>query len=386
MKALAHFSAFVLASVCLAGPGTAQEPVKIGATVALTGPGADLGNDQLRGMRLAIEDVNAKGGIRGRKLELVYRDDEGQPPKAKTFAKELVHNEQIVAFFPNTMTTPNLATMTETTAAGVPHIVAGTTSDVICPDSPTPKPCHPFVFRLSTLNSWQANKLAEYAVNTLKAKRVGLLYDSTEYGQDGRKRIAEKLAALGSKPVFEGTYDLGEKNFKPLLLQLQQSGADALIVWTIGPPAARITLEKRELGLDSIKMLAAEGIATADYRNLTKEASNGVLLAARMKPTVSDPDPLVRKFVDRYVSTYKTDPDIGVPAWAIGFYDAVVLFADTAAKVGFDRKAIRDEIERTTFKGVTGIIYRFGPDKHNGREPEAVVMNMIQDRKLVDPK
>lgn len=360
----------------------AAEPIKFGMTGALSGPGASLGLDALHGMEMAVEEINARGGINGCPIEIISRDDEYDPSKAVTFAKELVYKEKVLVFFPSTATTPNLASEQVTLPAHVPHIIAGTTSDIVCPVGRF----DPYAFRLSILNSWQGQKLAKFAVEELKARKIAIMYDSTEYGQDGRMMLVPALAKLGVTPVYEGILNLGDIDFTAHLTNINSIGADAVITWTLGVEVAHIALDKKKLGYGHIHLLGSEAITMAELRNLAKDAANGIYIADRMRAAYSDPNPKVKEFMDRYLEKYKTDPKMGVPSWTITYYDAVNWVAKAIEKVGPDREKVRDALENSgTFVGVTGIKYTFSPDKHNGRSPEAVHMVMVKDGRLVDP-
>lgn len=359
----------------------AAEPIKLGMTGALTGPGSDLGLDALHGMEMAVKDINDAGGIDGRPLEIISRDDQYDPSKAVTFAKELVFKEKVVAFFPSTATTPNLASEQVTLPAKVPHLIAGTTSDIVCPVGK----CDPYAFRLSILNSWQGMALADFAANKVKAKKVALLYDNTEYGKDGRDMLLAPLKKNGLEPVYEGTFSLGDVSFTAQVKGAKDAGADCIITWSLGAEVARIALEKKKQKFD-VPLLGSEAITMAIFRSLGGAAAEGTYIADRMRAAYSDPNPAVKKFMDRYLETYKTDPKMAVPSWTITYLDTVMWLAEALKQVGPDRAKIRDALENSgTYTGVTGIKYTFGPDKHNGRTPEAVKMVMVKDGKLVDP-
>lgn len=372
----------VMAMVMTVGISDAEEPIKIGMTGALSGPGSDLGLDALRGMEMAVNDINGGGGIEGRPLKIISRDDQYDPSRAVTFAKDLVFKEKVVAFFPSTATTPNLASEQVTLPNNVPHLIAGTTSDIVCPVGEF----HPYAFRLSILNSWQGIALAEFAVNKVGAQKIALLYDNTEYGKDGRKMLMPPLEKLGIKPVYEGTFGLGDVNFTAQVKGAKDAGAQAVITWSLGAEVARIALEMKKQNYD-VPLLGSEAITMANFRSLAGEAAEGTYIADRMRAAYSDPNPKVKIFMNRYLETYETDPKMAVPSWTITYYDSVMWLAEALNKVGPDRKKLRDALEQSgTFAGVTGIEYSFGPDKHNGRSgPDAVHIVMVKDGKLVDP-
>jgi branched-chain amino acid transport system substrate-binding protein len=170
----------------LSTPSWAKD-ILIGLDGPLSGPAASFGLDAINAVNMALDEINAAGGIQGDKLKVIAKDSMQDPTKARANAEELVYKDGVVAFFASTLTTNNLASLEVTTKGKVAHIIAGTTSDVVCP--PDPGKCNPWVFRLPILNSWQAEKLAIYAVKNLKAKRIALMYDATGYGLDGKKNL-----------------------------------------------------------------------------------------------------------------------------------------------------------------------------------------------------
>ncbi len=151
----------VLAIFVLTSTSSWAKDILIGLDGPLSGPAASFGLDAINAVNMAVDEINAAGGIKGDMLKVIAKDSMLDPTKARANAEELVYKDGVVAFFASTLTTNNLASLEVTTKAKVPHIIAGTTSDVVCP--PAPGACNPYVFRLPILNSWQADKLVGYA-------------------------------------------------------------------------------------------------------------------------------------------------------------------------------------------------------------------------------
>lgn len=386
MKKLTWAMAALLA--CPLTPAIAQETIKIGVVQALTGPGASYGQDALAGIRLAVEDINGTGGVGGKKLELVVRDDEGNPAKGKQMAEQLVYRDNVLALLANTLTTPNLASQDVTAPAGVPHIVAGTTSNIVCnAKGEGNRPCPANVFRLAILNSWQGKKIADYVAETIKAKTVAILHDSTEYGQDGFKMLSGPLKARGIEIVYTGTFGFGEKNFKPHILKVKESGAEAILTWTLDFLVAQIALARAEAGL-TLPLLASSATTTFGYRDLAKDAANGTLIVDGMKPVMVNPTTAQKALIDRYAKEAKRDPAAGIQYWTLTYYDAVHWLADAIGKAGPDRKAIVAALgtSHASFTGKgTGVDYKFTAEERNGRDPGSVVMTKVANGQLVEP-
>lgn len=374
----------VLAILVFTSAPLLAKDILIGLDGPLSGPAASFGLDALNAVTMAIEEINAAGGIQGNKLELIAKDSMQDPTKARMNAEELVYKDGVVAFFASTLTTNNLASLEVTTKGKVPHIIAGTTSDVVCP--PEPGKFHPYVFRLPILNSWQAEKLAIYAVKNLKAKRIALMYDATGYGLDGKKNLEGALEKMGEKTVISETFSMTDIDFTPQLQRIRDAKADALITWTLGVQVARIVQSMKRLGLD-IPVLGSEAITEAGFRKLAGPAAEGVYIADRMPAAYDSKDPNVQAFIKKWREKTKMEEKLAVPSWSVTYYDAVYWLAEGLKKAGPDREKLRDVLENSTYTGVTGIKYVFTPQKHNGRSgPEDVSIVQIKDGALVTPK
>jgi branched-chain amino acid transport system substrate-binding protein len=362
----------------------AQDTIKVGMNGALTGPCSVLGKDALAGVELALEEINGAGGIKGKKIELLVKDDECKPPVALNWAKQFVEKDRVVAYIPSTNTTPNLTSLQVTVPAGVPHIIAGTTSDVVCPPAGGSKACDSNVIRLSILNSWQADAIVKFVLDKQQAKKVALMYDSTEYGQDGSKLLLAALEKRGVKPVYAGTFELAEKNFKPYLTRAKEAGADMILTWTLDFVVAQIAIQKKELGMGDVKMIGSSAITGGALRTLGKEAVEGVYMADGMPAANQSSDPKLKELMTRYQKKYGVDPKMAIPYWTTTYYDAMHLLARKLNEVGPDRAALAKALSNAgTFPG-TQVTYSVSPDKRNGRSPDGVYIVQVKDGALVN--
>lgn len=378
-------TSFALATLtALAAPAHAQETIKVGMNGALTGPCSVLGKDALAGLELAVEEINSAGGVKGKKIELLVKDDECKPPLALNWAKQFVERDKVVAYFPSTNTTPNLTSLQVTVPAGVPHIIAGTTSDVVCPPGGAAKACEPNVIRLSILNSWQADAMVKFVLDKMQAKKVALMYDSTEYGQDGSKLLLAALEKRGVKPVYSGTFEMAEKNFKSYLTKVQEAGADAIMTWTLDFVVAQIAIQKKELGMKDVKMIGSSAITGGALRGLGKDAVEGVYMADGMPAASQTSDARLKSLMTRYQAKYKTDAKMAIPYWTTTYYDAMHLLAQKIGEAGTDHAALTKALANAgTVKG-TQVTYQLAPDKRNGRSPDGVVIVQVKDGQLVN--
>ncbi len=344
--------------------------ILIGLDGPLSGPAASFGLDAINAVNMAVEEINAAGGIKGDKLKVIAKDSMTDPTKARANAEELVYKDGVVAFFASTLTTNNLASLEVTTKGKILHIIAGTTSDVVCPAEPGK--CNPYVFRFPILNSWQAMKLAEYAVKNLGSKKIALMYDSTGYGLDGKKNLEAGLAKLGQKTAISETFNMSDVDFTPQLQRIRDAQADAIITWTLGVQVAHITKTMKRLGM-TLPVLGSEAITEAGFRRLAGDTAEGVYIADRMASTYDSKDSKVQAFLKKWREKTKMDEKLAVPSWSVTYYDATYWLAEGLKKAGADRAKLKEALDSSTYAGVTGITYSFSPEKRNGRKgPEDV--------------
>jgi branched-chain amino acid transport system substrate-binding protein len=375
------FGILFLASVVPA-PTWAKD-ILLGLDGPLSGPAASFGLDAINAVNMAVEEVNAAGGINGDKLKVIAKDSMTDPTKARANAEELVYKDGVLAFFASTLTTNNLASLEVTTKGKIPHIIAGTTSDVVCP--PETGKCSPYAFRLPILNSWQAEKLAIYAAKNLGAKKIALMYDATGYGLDGKKNLEAGLAKMGQKTVINETFNMADVDFTPQLQRIRDANADAIITWTLGVQVAHITKTMKRLGMN-LPVLGSEAITEAGFRKLAGDAADGVYIADRMAAAYDSKDPKVQAFMKKWRERTKMDEKLAVPSWSVTYYDAVYWLAEAIKKSGPDREKLKNTLENSSYTGITGITYTFTPQKHNGRNgPDDVFIVQVKDGALVTP-
>jgi branched-chain amino acid transport system substrate-binding protein len=386
MKKLTKTWLLVGLALLMAGVTTPSwaKDILIGLDGPLSGPAASFGLDAINAVNMAVAEINAAGGIKGDKLKVIAKDSMTDPTKARANADELVYKDGVVAFFASTLTTCDLASEEVTTQAKVLHIIAGTTSDDVCPAEPGK--CNPYVFRFPILNSWQGIKLAEYAVKKLGAKKIALMYDSTGYGLDGKENMEAGLAKLGQKLAISETFNMSDVDFTPQLQRIRNAQADAIITWTLGMQVAHIVETMKRLGM-TLPVLGSEAITEAGFRKLAGDAADGVYIADRMAPTYNSKDPKVQAFLKKWRQKTKMDKKLAVPSWSVTYYDATYWLAEGLKKAGADRAKLKEALTRSTYTGVTGITYSFSPEKRNGRKgPEDVYIVQVKDGILVTPQ
>ncbi|MCC7107252.1 MAG: ABC transporter substrate-binding protein, partial [Chloroflexi bacterium] len=244
-------------------------PIKIGGLAPLTGPQSTFGEGARLGTGIAVRDINAAGGVLGRPLEIVMRDDEANPTKAVQAVQELVSNEKVSALIGPINTPSALAVAAPVGEAKLIDLQITTGTATVDPQK------SPTIFRPQYYASQEANVMLDYALKTLGKKCPGILADSTGYGQGGVAELKASLDARGVKPCGEDQrYNSGEVDMTGQLSRIIASNADVILAWGLGHELANAALGLQKLG-SPLKMVGASGITTVGFRALSKDAGAG---------------------------------------------------------------------------------------------------------------
>ncbi|HET9596294.1 MAG TPA: ABC transporter substrate-binding protein, partial [Anaeromyxobacteraceae bacterium] len=234
----------VLAPVLALLAVTAAEPIRIGFYAPLSGGSAPLGQALRNGARLAVEEVNAAGGVLGRPLALVERDDEARPEKGAAVVKELVDAERVVALVGPGNTGVANASTGLAQERKIPHLVPSATGNKVnelfaeFPQS--------YVFRLAASDAVQSQMMVTEAFAARGLTRVALLCDESPYGAQGRARVEALVARRGAALAYVGTFKVGDKDMSTQVAAARAAGSQAILLYALGAEAAAVAraLEK----------------------------------------------------------------------------------------------------------------------------------------------
>ena len=216
-------------------PAAAQEPIKIGLVTALSGQSARAGEAITRGLTIAIDELNAKGGVlKGRKFELIRRDDEATPAKGVIAARELVFKEKVAVLFGGLDTPVSIAIVPIVNEAKVPFMGPWAAGTPITRNGANPN----FVFRVSAVDEIVDKAMVQYAEKTFNAKNCGMILVNNPWGESNQKGLLAALNAKGLKPAGIEKFEQNDVDVVPQLTRLKAAGADCLyLVGNVGPSA-----------------------------------------------------------------------------------------------------------------------------------------------------
>ena len=377
-----------LLSVALAaaGPTLAQskEPVKIGLSAAVSGGSAASGEAIKRGLQIAIDEINAKGGVLGgRKLELVVRDDEGNPQKGVTIARELVEREKVVAVFGGLHTTVALAQVPVWHELKTPYMGAWAAGTNITRNGQSPN----YIFRVSANDDYVDRFLSRYAVETMKKSKPGLLLENTPWGQSNETGLTKWFGEKGVKAVGVERFNWGDPDMSPQLLRLKSAGADHIVLVANAPEGAQVLRSKAKLGWDTA-MISHWGISGGRFAELTGDLSEGVtfLQTYTFFGKQNERGQYVLKML-REKHGIKEPGDVIAPVGTANAYDGLHLLALAIEQAGAtDGSKVRDALEslKSEYKGLIKSYRRpFSPEQHDALTDEDYVMVVWKGGKIV---
>jgi branched-chain amino acid transport system substrate-binding protein len=362
--------------------GMAAEPIKIGVSGPFTGGSAPMGVSMRDGVRLAANEINAHGGVLGRQLQLVERDDEAKNERGVQVAQELINKEHVVATVGYINTGVALASQRFYQQAKIPVMNNVATGSIVTKQFANQP--ENYIFRNSANDTIQSAMIGEEAAKR-GFKKPAILADSTNYGQLGREDLEKVLDKKSMKPVAVEKYNIGDVDMTAQLLRAKQAGADVVLTYGIGPELAQIANGMQKLGW-KVPIIGSWTLAMANF--IDNAGANGT--GTRMPQTfIQNPDTPKRKaFIDAYVKAYNP-PNGRMPSAvsAAQGYDSVYLLAAAIKQAGStDGQKIAAALENLQTP-VEGVVTTYNkPYSHTDHEAinfENTHMGEVQNGRVV---
>ncbi|MDB5796940.1 MAG: hypothetical protein JWP36_842 [Paucimonas sp.] len=340
-KTVLKFAAMlVVAGAAL--PALAQQSHKFAFVMPLSGPFAVVGASQQQGAMLAVEEINAKGGIKGRKIEVTVEDSGPAPTTAVTALRRVMGGNPVAVFGPF-LGTQVLAMSPETQKANVPFLVLPGTLKVT-------QLGNPWLFRFQVTDMVSRAVTVKYTVDKLQKKKIALLHVNDEYGIGGRDATINILKSeYNLAPVAVETYASTDRDVSAQISKVKSSGADVLHVQGNSGDIAAVIKQLRQQKFEH-PIIASVGLTTpATMALLDQGETDGVYVESAGMPTV-DPNPTVKEWVKAYEARWKRSPDV----FAVQNYEAIKMVAQVIESKGADREAIRKGLREVRYPGLLG--------------------------------
>ena len=376
-----------LAAIALAcaisGTTLAAEPIKIGMSGPFTGGSSSMGVSMRDGVRLAVDEINATGGVIGRKIELVERDDEAKNERGVQIAQELINKEKVVATVGFINTGVALAAQRFYQEAKIPvmnNVATGSLITQQFKDQP-----ENYVFRNSASDNIQAPMIVEEAVVRRGFKKVAILADSTNYGQLGRADLEKALDLKGIKPVTIEKFNIKDVDMTAQLLKAKEAGAEAILTYAIGPELAQIANGMTKLGW-KVPMIGSWTLSMANFIDNAGPGGEG----ARMPQTfIQEPTtPKRQSFIIAYLRTFKPKANrMDSPVSAAQGYDSIYLLAAAIKQAnstdGPKIKAALEDLKAPVDGVVTTYNRPFTKDDHEAITANIPVFGEVKGQRVV---
>jgi branched-chain amino acid transport system substrate-binding protein len=371
MQCIARFFALLLA-LAPAQPLFAQtEPIKIFGLMELSGTGATSGTNFNDGVKLAVKEINAAGGILGRRVDYAARDTQSQPQIAKALAVKAIDDGAYIIMGP-VFSGSIMVSMVETRQAQIPNFTGGEAAGIT-------QQGNPYIFRTSFTQTTAMPKVARYLKDNLKANTVAMIWVNNDFGKGGHDVFIKAAEAQGIKVVADISSDPGQLDFSGPVLKAKQANADALFVYSNEEESARALRELRKQGYD--KPIVGETVLTSQkVIELAGESANGAV--AHVGLTADAPSPGIRAFAERFQKEYGYKPDHN----GLKGYTAMYVVKAVTEKVGrVDPKAFANAMHgiKLSVKDYPGILMDVSFDQNGDLDRESFMTKVVNGKQEV---
>ena len=338
------------------GGGTAAgggNEILVGEYGSLTGPQATFGQSTHNGIMLAIDEINAKGGINGKKIKVLTEDDQSKQEEAANAVTKLISQNSVVAVLGEVASSCSIAAAPICQSNKVPMITPSSTNPQVTQKGD-------YIFRMCFTDDYQGHSMADYVVKQAGVKTAAILTDvKSDYSQGLGHFFEERFTQLGGKIVARASYANGDSDFKAQLTSVKAANPQILYVPGYYTDIGQIAIQKNDLGITA-PLVGGDGWESPKLIEIGGKALEGSYYSNHY--FANDPNPVVREFVQKFKDRYGVIPDA---LTALG-YDAANVLADALKRTGgkTDGPTLRDAIKNTQgFQGVTGTI-NMGPDRN----------------------
>jgi branched-chain amino acid transport system substrate-binding protein len=377
------FVCLFIVSIGLTGCGSqsqqaaapASDTIKVGWMGSLTGDQAVWGQCELNTAKMLFEEINEKGGVLGKKVEVIGYDTKGDPQEAVNVAKRLTGQDKVVAILGPNASGNAIPIAPVLEQAKVPDIATVATNPKVTVLDGKVKP---YNFRVCFIDPYQGAVAAGYAADILKAKTAAVLYDvGDDYSQGLTEFFEEYFEKKGGKVVIKEGFKTGDVDFRPQLSKIKEANPEVIFMPYFFKEVALSANQARELGITAT-LMGGDGWPSEQLISMAKDAVDGSYFVNHLD--FDDPD--VQDFKNRYKTKYGKDVELN------GYlvHDAVLMFVDAAERAGeANSEKIAQALETTDITGITGKI-KIGKDTHNPEGKDAAIIKIVDGKYVFQQK
>jgi len=375
MKILKMIALAICLTMALTTSSLAKETVKIGAILAVTGPASNLGAPEARTLQMLVEDINGKGGIDGKVIELLLKDSGSSPERAVSFAKQLIEEEKVLAIIGPSTSGETMA-IKSIAEGGKTILLSCAAAEVIV------SPVAPHVFKVAPKDSFAVDMIFGQ-MKKMGISRIGVLSSNTGFGKAGKEQIEKLAPSHGIQIAVNEVYDKAATDLTAEVTKLKATNIQAVLNWSIEPAQSIVLKNVRQIGL-TVPVFQSHGFANIQYAKAAGTAAEGVIFpASRMIIAESLPVRHPQKaVVESYKKAYEVKYKEEVSTFGGHAYDALMILVRAIKEKGLNREGIRTSIENMKgFVGTAGV-FNFSPTDHNGLDISAFEMLTVRKGKF----
>jgi branched-chain amino acid transport system substrate-binding protein len=358
-------------------PAMAADTIKVGAVLAVTGPASFLGAPEAKTLEMLAADINAKGGINGKKLELIIKDSGASPEKAISFAKQLIEEEKVFAIIGpstsgETMAIKNIA------EEGKTILLSCAAAEVIV------RPVAKYVFKTPQMDRDAVIRIFEQ-MKKMSISKIGVLSSNTGFGKAGKEQIEKLAPEHGIQILVSEVYDKAATDLTAEVTKLKAANVQGVINWSIEPAQAIVIKNARQIGITA-PIFQSHGFGNIQYVKAAGAAAEGVIFPAGrllVADTLSDKNPQKTVLIS-YKKAYEAKhAGEDVSTFGGHAYDAFMILVKALKDAGADKEKVRTAIENMKGFVGTGGVFNFSAEDHNGLDKNAFEMLTVKDGKFV---
>jgi len=367
--------ALAIVAMCIA-PALAADTIKVGAILAVTGPASFLGAPEAKTREMLTEELNAKGGIGGKKIELIIKDSQASSEKAISFAKQLIEEEKVFAIIGPSTSGETMAIKNLAEESKILLLSCAAAEDIV-------KPVAKYVFKTPQMDRDAVIRIFEQ-MKKMNISKIGVLSSNTGFGKAGKGQIEKLAPEYGIQILVSEVYDKAATDLTAEVTKVSAAKVQGIINWSI-EPAQSICIKNARQVCSNVPVFQSHGFGNIQYVKAAGVAADGVIFPAGrllVAETLSDKNPqkaVLLSYKKAYEAKYKED----VSTFGGHAYDAFLILTKAIEKAGADKEKVRTAIETT--KGLVGTagVFNFSAEDHNGLDKNAFEMLTVKNGKFV---
>jgi branched-chain amino acid transport system substrate-binding protein len=360
-------------------PLGAAEPIRIGAVFSSTGWAGTLGTPAREAIQIVADDVNSKGGVLGRKLEVYFEDDQSNPTNSAVAATKLIKDRNVSILLGSTLTVFTMPILPVVEREQIPLLAFGAGHDITVP-------LRKWVFRIPLTDYRLSPIMLKFATETLGAKRLALLHSTDSSGTMGAKGVMDTVANYGASIIITERFEPTDLSMIPQLTKIKAANPDAIILYTSSAPAAVIAKNYQQLGMKT-PVVGSHGLPTPEFLKIgggVAEASKWMVMGMKVHcpDSLSPDDPYRKNIYDPFQKALKDRFSREVTSWHANAYDAMYMVVQALQIAGTDdRAALRSALEKVKYRGLLGANWVYSPTDHDGQMGDGIEALMVKDGK-----